>query len=218
MRIEAGKEKGSMTRRHIVASLATVIFCSMSPIGHAATLDFESVPPGTAYGTHYGNLPGETVLSQDGIDMYLEHFMLDSFIGFNRAEVGGRYDDWFSTTPLELDNISVGFDFSGVGFDVTRVTLEFQEFGGSNSFAVNGSTSLALPSGKNRLEIAPDVFAYAEDGFLVLAGRVDRFEVGGQELSIDNLIALPEPTAAVLVGLGAAWFLRRRRSRQVQTG
>ena len=217
LRTEARRKKNSMIYRRVVASLAASLFCGLGSVSYAATIDFESVPPGTAYGKPYGNAIGDLVLTQGGIDMYLELFKLDEFIGFNKAEIGGRYDDWFKTTPLELDNISTRFDFSRLGFNVTQVTLEFLEFGGSSLFSVNGFPALALPSGEDPLEIAPDVFATDEEGLLVLVGDIDYFYIGGQELSIDNVAALPEPTAAVLLGVGAAWLLQRRRLRKTFT-
>ena len=87
-----------MRARVIVASLGTVMVCAAGSSGRAATMDFETVPR-TLFGAAYGDAPGDVVLTQDGIAMSVEEFLLDPFIGFIEGEVGGSYSDFFPTTP-----------------------------------------------------------------------------------------------------------------------
>ncbi len=202
-----------MKRCRVMACLTVLVACLAISECFAATVDFETVGVGTAYGSDYGNLPGEVVLTQDGIDMSVEEFLLGTFVGLIKAEVGGRYSSFFTSTPLELDNISVEFDFTNVGFDVTRVTLEYQEFGGSNNFAVNGEAPLVItPLSNLPIDVAPGVTAAVADGVITLLGNVDSVRIGGQELGIDTIVAVPEPASIILLGLGFVILLRRRRN------
>lgn len=183
-------------------------------IGAGAVIDFESIPPGTVFGGVAGNLPGDVVYTQDGIAMSVQQFFLGSYTGFVRAQVGGKYDPFVPTTPLGLENISVLFDFTAMGFDVTTMTLEYYQFGGANNFAVNGGTIYqvnafsALP-----LNIAPGVFAFVTNSTVVLTGDIKSVRVGGQELAIDNVTAIPEPGCLLLLLAGVGAFALRKYRR-----
>jgi len=201
-----------MKRGRTIACLTMLTVWVVAAKGLAATVDFESVKPGTTFGQAFGNTPGQTVLTQEGIAMSVEEFFLGTFVGFIKAEVGGRYDDYFPTTPLELDNIGVRFDFADVSFDVTHVTLEYQEFGGGNNFAVNDQTLHQVsPLSDLPTDVAPGVTASVDAGLVTLEGNIDSLQIGEQELGIDNIVAVPEPMSILLVGLGGVAVLRRRR-------
>lgn len=179
--------------------------------GVAVTMNFNDLPNGTQYGGAFGNSPGQFVYSQDRINMSVENFTLGSSTAFNVAEVGGQYAHLFPTPSLALDNISVLFDFSELAFDVTMVTLDFQDIAGivgGTNLSANGATLFDLtdlPVG-----LALGVTAAIDGSQIVLTGDIDRFLIGGQELVIDNIVAIPEPTSLVLLGLvGIASCLRR---------
>lgn len=203
--------------RRAIASFASLVCCFVlwGAPANATIIDFESMPPGTLYGGAAGDLPGDIVLSQSGINMSVQQFFLGSYVGFVKAEVGGKYDGFFPTTPLGLENISVLFDFTGMGADVTSLTLEYQQFGGANNFAVNGGTIhevnafSSLPT-----NIAPGVFAFVTNSSIILSGDINTVRVGGQELAIDNVNAIPEPGSCLLVLLGGAILHRRRIRKQ----
>ncbi len=204
-----------MKRGQTIACFIMAVFMCAPPPVHAATVDFETLPGGTKYGASYGNLPGDVVLSQDGILVSVEEFFLGTFTGFVKAEVGGIYADFFPTTSLELNNISLHFDFSGVGFNVTSVDVEYKEFGGTNNVAVNGYTVHEVdPLTDLPAVVSPGITSSVNNGILTLAGDIDSFQIGGQELVIDNITAVPEPMTVVLLGMGAALTLARGRSRQ----
>ena len=201
-----------MKRSRTITCLTMLIVWIVAAKGLADTMDFESVKPGTTFGQAFGNTPGEIVLTQGGIAMSVEEFFLGTFVGFIRAEVGGRYDEYFPTTPLELDNIGVRFDFADVSFDVTHVTLEYQEFGGGNNFAVNDHTLYEVsPLSDLPVDVAPGVTASVDAGVITLVGEIDSFQIGGQELGIDNIVAVPEPMSMLLLGLGGVALMYRRR-------
>jgi hypothetical protein len=206
----------------MLTCLATALAYGSQAMGLPPTVDFESIPLGTRYGSAYGHTPGEVVFTQEGIAVSVENFYLGSFVGLIKAEIGGAYDDSFPTTPLELDNISAGFDFTGLGFDVTNVTLEYREFGGDDNFAVNGHTLYRLAELTDiPLNVAPGITAdvIEQDGIVLTAAaghQIDSFLIGGQELGVDTIVAVPEPTTALLLSLAgfAALTLRRRTRRQ----
>ncbi len=202
-----------MKHPRIVAWLLTAIAGFAGSESFATTMDFESIASGTAFGQAFGHTPGEVVLTRDGIAMTVEEFFLGTFTGFIKAEVGGLHDGFFPTTPLSLDNIGARFDFAGVGFNVTIVTLEYQEFGGADNFAVNDYTLYELgPLTDLPVNVAPGVTASVDGGAITLTGLIESFQIGGQELAIDNITAIPEPTSILLLGLGSALLHRRLRN------
>ena len=174
-------------------------------------MDFQSVAIGTRYGGDLQNVPGQVVLSEpapNGIDMSVERFFFQQFAGFYQAEVVGSSNDH----KLAIDNVSVLFDLTNVGFNVTSLTLEYLELGGNDNFAVNGGTILQLAELTDiPFNIAPGVTALVDGGLITLTGKIDSVLIGGQELTIDTIVAVPEPTALVLLGAGGVLALRRLR-------
>lgn len=206
------------TRRIRLAACYAIIVVAMTALTRAAAaqpavVDFESVPVGTRYGGVFGHAPGQVVLSQNGINMSVHQFRFDTFVDFHVAEVGGPHDDMFPTTPLYLNNISVQFDFAGVGFGVTEVTLDYIDFGVSDNFAVNGASLFQLDALTDLpAAVAPGVTAAVlTDDEIRLVGPINNFLIGGSELGIDNIRAVPEPTTGILILCGATALLRRSR-------
>lgn len=190
------------------------------------TVDFESVPLGQAFGNIAPDPDsmGDVVLIQDGIEMSVEAFQIPPFVSyFDKATVGGihqtDYPELFSSTPLELFNIGVRFDFSNAtamgGGGIDQVTIDYWEFGGTSNLMVNDqtlhvlTTISSLPTG-----VAPGVTALVTGEMIHLSGPITSLQIGGQELSIDNIVAVPEPTTLLLLGGGLAAVLTRRLSRQ----
>lgn len=176
------------------------------PISPAATLEFESVPVGTKYGADFGNFPGQLVLTENGIKLSVEQFFLPGFTGFFEAEVTGPTNDH----ELAIDNISMLVDLTALPFDVTSLTLHYSEMGGQDNFAVNGGSILELAQFTDiPSNVAPGVTALVDGGLIHLTGNVDRVLIGGQELTIDTIVAVPEPTSLMLLGAGGLLVLRR---------
>ncbi len=187
----------------------------ISPVGLAATMEFESVPVGTKYGSGIPipNSPGDVVLTEpvpNGIKMSVEQFFVFGQTMFFQAEVTGPANDH----ELALNNISVQFDLTALPFNVNSLTLQYSELGGEDNFAVNGSSILQLPDLTNiPVNVAPGVTALVDGGRITLTGDIDRVLIGGQELSVDTVVAVPEPTSLLLLGAGGAILLRRLRRR-----
>ncbi len=208
------------------AVAASVCLGIYVPAVMSATLDFETVPVGTKYGQDFGHVPGQVVLSQQGIDMSVENFFetAQNFTGFVRAEVGGQFDAAFPTTPLDYDSISTRFDLSGLGFNVNQASFEYVDFGIHYNFAVNAEPMYEVGSlSELPANVATGVTLALEEldagtgrTRLTLTGNVDSFLVGGYELAIDTVIAIPEPTTLVLLaicGTMIVWRGSRRLTR-----
>ena len=218
--------------RHAAAwTCAVLVTCgSIAPPTFAATVDFNALTPDTPAAT-FGDDPdgtpddpGDVVHVEDMISMSVEEFFFQQFVGYNVATVGGRFTDRVSTTnPLDLNNISVRFDFTGLAFPVTTVTLDYWYFGGANNFAVNVDEVTAdtvlvvdwlteLPT-----DVADGVTATVENNAITLQTDgiipITSFVIGGQELNVDNIVAVPEPASAVWLALGALALIGRRPRR-----
>jgi len=199
-----------------LALACVAVACATS---RGATVDFESVRPGTQWGVESGQQPGDTALSEADIMMSLETFQFGpSQTAFFRAEVPdnqGRFAQAFPTQELTLDGIDVLFDFSMLRFDVDFVTLEFIDFGGTSNVSVNGAPIFILdPLSSIPSAVAPGVSASVIGGtrlaFVATGTTIDSLLIGGQELVIDNVTAIPEPATFLLLLAGAACLVLRR--------
>ncbi len=197
--------------------LTPILFVSAAG---AATMDFEPVAVGTSFGQEFGDIPGPVVLTQDGIRMSVETFFFtdQNFQGFVRAEVVAPNAMRFPTRWLSMDNINAQFDLTQLGFNVNQVSVEFLELGGLDNFSINGGSIIELPGlASLPANVGGVALAFQEldpvthRTRLTLTGDVDRFLIGGQELGVDTIVAIPEPTTLILLGICGACFLFRGR-------
>lgn len=196
------------------SALAAVLIGCAASLGASAEVDFNSLSVGSAFGAGAGNSPGQIIpsLGQAGINVSVENFRAGSYTNLFLAVVHDTGSDMFPTRHMYLDNISLGFDLTGVGFPVNQLTVDYHEFGGVDNFSVNGGAVIELPALTSLpVNIAPGVTASADSDSITLSGSVSRFLIGGQELAIDNIIATPEPTCLALLGVGGLVLLRRVR-------
>jgi hypothetical protein len=210
-----------MKRTTVWACAAVAVYIGSAPQGFAATVDFDTLTPGTTFG-HPDDAAGDLVLTEDGIAIRVETFFtIAGYEYFNTATaLSHEGDDIY----LCLNNISMWFDFTGLEFPVTSVMVEYWYSGGENNFAVNQEHisydtvhTLWSFAGGLPVDVAPGVTATVDEdpitgnGIITLDGSITNFLIGGQELCIDNIIAVPEPASLVLFAFGA-WALIRRRT------
>lgn len=198
--------------------LSTLMACLGLHLAASAALPaevtFDSLTTGTRWGGKLGDAPGDTIFVEDGISVSVENFVFGADDLFFQAEVGGRNAASFPSPALSIDNIAVAFDLSGLGFSVTEVTLEYADLGGLTNLSVNGGTVLQSdPLADLGGPVGSGISAAFEgDNLLRLSGGlISSVQIGGQELAIDNFVAVPEPACSLLLAVGAAAALRRRR-------
>lgn len=212
-----------MTHRQKVvrscAVVASVAIPTSAVLAQPAIIDFDSIAPGTVYGNPVGDMPGDLVLTEDGIDMSVEDFTLGMFVGFFSAEVGGPVTaSAFPTQALDINNINVKFDFSNVGFSVTSVSFLYADFGGEENLGVNGtvlelgllSSAPAMIGGVN-VNVTEVAISGGVRGMVTLTGPISTVTVGGQEFGIDEVVAIPAPASTLMLLAGATGVLGRRR-------
>ena len=203
-----------MIRWQPIAIVALVFSWASACDAIGTIMTFDTLPLGTLFGAAAGDQRGDIVHQEDGIEMSVEQIFVDGAARFLRAEVGGRYGSFFSSHPLDLNNISVVLDFRHIGFAVNQVSLEFVELGPLSNFSVNDAALFELASLQLMpTDIAPGVTAVVANGVITVSGPVDKILVGGQELAIDTILAIPEPSTLLLIAIGGAVLLRHRRRR-----
>jgi hypothetical protein len=193
------------------ALVAVVLAAACSPC--AGAIDFESLAPGTLFGTPT-HAPGDEVdLGQDpGIRVELQNFIIGSSELFFFATVEPAGTAGLATQSLALDNISLQFDLTDIGYDVDLVSFEFADLGGSSNIRVNGGPLFVLdPLTDLPQDVGPGVTATVDQGLVTFSGSIQSLLVGGQELFVDNIAFVPEPAAGLLLVAGSICCWRRRR-------
>ncbi|NOY39406.1 MAG: hypothetical protein GXO95_04045 [Nitrospirae bacterium] len=166
-----------------------------------ACIDFGPPPPaGTLYGSPAGNVPGDVVMvAPNGIEMFVYDFRWMGGGGtFNLARVEMPPVPFGTGQTINTNNLNLEFDFSGVGFPVSEVELQYLDLGGFENLGVNGQP---VPIYAGELSAAPSPIAGVnvsvtsipvpggKTGTVVLTGAVQKLRIGGQEFWIDNVCA-----------------------------
>jgi len=197
----------------------------------AALVDFELEPLGTLYGTPAGHSPGDVVFFQNNVQkVTLKDFTLGPFTGFNFAEIAVPPKSFFSsnlTQALTINNINIEFDLTNAGFDVTFLSFEYADAGGDENFDINmtgrqevSAFSALAPIPNFSVSVTATPFGGGVEGVVEITAspgnRIENVLIGGQELTIDNLRFVPEPSSLVLLALGviAVGWIPRSRNRK----
>ena len=210
-----------------VAALVFFVMCGAQRAS-ASMVTFESLTLGTTYnGSGYSQ--GDLIFSEDGIDVTIEEFLWSpgnpTFGGFamvaspSTPVPGAGTFDFGSGQLMGINNISLEFDFTNLGFAVDHVTVNYANNGGNENVSVNGGAIESSLISNAPANIAPGVtLATSFDNIagywtLDLTGPIDSMRIGGQEFAIDNVIATPEPSTLVLLAAAALVATRRPRRR-----
>ena len=173
--------------------------------------DNESLADGMAWGSSYGDSPGDIIFSEDGINVVLEVFDHGSGTIFNMVSVGPPWCPIGDGNALHLNNICVNYELAPF-LPIRSASFEFCKGGGMENLAINGMTYVG-----NLEEIPANFFPNAEVylstttgpgyiyGTVTLVGDFQHLMVGGQEFYLDNLCVyrdlspVPEVVAGTLI-------------------
>lgn len=191
-----------MRNSPVILKLMTIVGAALlaaALVGPAAanTVTFDLEPIGSTWGGAVGNSPGDLVLNEDGIDMYVEEFHLGAYTGFNYCRIEPAPAAFGTGQVLAVNNISVMFDFGGVPCAPGTVSFEFLDYGGDENLQVNGGPLWEVPDlvALDGVWVAPNVLCTVNAtgvpggiaGTVILTGPVDKMLTGGQEYMIDNV-------------------------------
>lgn len=216
-----------MNRLVAMAASVALLGVPAAFAGPTATVDFEELMSGDTFGPGGtgGEMVGDLVFSDEGIDVRVDDFLQTDQSVFNSAsafiEVDGMIpQEAFVTQGIEFfGNVALEFDFAGVGFNVGRVELEWADFGGSKTIGVNGvlfgfgdvMDAPGLLDGVVIEVIQDQTYPSGVGGRIVFTGDISTITIGGQEFGVDNVVAsIPAPGGVVLAVL-AGLVVRRRR-------
>jgi hypothetical protein len=195
----------------------------------AAAVTFESLTAGSAYGPP-AHSPGDPIFVEDQIQATVEEYyyssgtiapwddVLDIFAEGETPPYGfGDPPQFNSGNFMGSSNVAAGFDFTGLPYAVTYVSIEYVNAGGNENIGVNGqpvhydliSTAPAAiaPGVTLSTSMNPNTSVWTME----LTGAVTSVRIGGQEFALDNVYAIPEPTTAMMSLCVALLCCRRVR-------
>lgn len=172
-----------------------------STLRRMSCVDFGPPPAaGTRYGNPAGNVSGDVVLlTPDGIKMAVYEFRWIGTGGtFNQARIEMPPRPIGTGQTINTNNINLEFDFTGIGFPVSRVEFQFLDRGGFENFSVNGQpipvyagelSGVPSPIAGVNVSVASVPIPGGKVGAVVNTGPVQNIRIGGQEFWIDNVCA-----------------------------
>lgn len=216
---------------HTTFALAALAGASIAGAGMVdgnqfVTLTFEGLPEGMLYGpgSTDGDVVGDFLFSEDGVDVFAEEFRNlageDTTSPTSFVEVTDTATGFDSQSLSWSGNLSLRFDFTGLGFNVERVEVDYIDAGGPKTVGVNGDLVGVSDFGDaGDDDFDDDVGVSVMDaGFggsstLVFEGAdIDSITVGGDAMVLGEVTAfVPAPGAAALAIPAALLGLRRRR-------
>ena len=152
-------------------------------------IDFESLSFGTRY-------VFQDTFTDSGAMITVEAFQWDNgtWTNGNYAQVDNRMKAGVSGLDVQTNNVNLRFDFGALG--VNGLSMAFGEYGGNLNLQVNGE----FRNFENFAPLNGDTVGGAavvvqggtgnDTGSVNLAGKVQSFAVGGQELWVDDICAL----------------------------
>lgn len=161
-----------------------------------------NVPPlGALFGAPVGTPIGAVVWTENAIPVSVNRFLqITGAWSYNwmRIENAPAVFTLAAGKTGHTNNINAGFDFTGVGFPVNKVTFHWLNLGGYENLSVNGSAifvgQLSAPPpviGGAAVATAWAPVAGGKQGTTTLSGPITKMLVGGQEEWLDDVCAYP---------------------------
>ena len=164
----------------------------------AVTLDFEDLALGTTY--NFG-----AFFTTNGVPIDVEAFQFSNLnFGANFAQVDGDQNAGGSGNDLEINNVLLDF---GLPAGTTSISFLFGEFGGNLNLNINGDFRNfenfqdidGLSIGGVNANLVSGGLGNDQGRIEFAGGPIALFKLGGQELWIDNVNAMPEPATLLLM-------------------
>jgi hypothetical protein len=181
------------------------------------TLDFEDLTLGQSYNVGDSFTTSGVVITVEEFqgpegswytygDVTVETDIGPGFIntaGGSGNELGVRSVNLYFDFDTTLSGLELLYgDFGGnLNIELNGDFVNFNNFIDIDNTTIGGTTISALDTG------TPG----HSTGTLSVVGTIQSFKIGGAELWVDNVVALPEPGTVLLLGFGGLALLRRRK-------
>ena len=182
----------------------------------AVIVDFEDIPADAQY-------RAGDIFTTSGVQVTAQPFQLSNGSWISDGYGAYRYPERAtegSGYELFVCNVDLEFD---IPESTTQLSLLFAETGGNFNLLINDDfrNFQSFPAlngvtiGGVSVTVAYQPYYGHYRGALLFEGPIDTFAIGGQELVIDDLHLVPEPSSllALLAGLGGFGVMLRRRWR-----
>ncbi|NBC07469.1 MAG: hypothetical protein GVY26_09780, partial [Bacteroidetes bacterium] len=188
-----------ITMRFQFLILLTFLFVAGRAAAQTGCLDFEDFPQGPVFGPLLGNSPGDTVFSQDGLQVAVQEIQYaNGNTGFSNGQIQGSNINWLDGQFLFMGNNAIELHYTG---GVQTVCFEFFDGGGEENVSVNGSPvavlqqfteveNLAIPGVEIELTLdSTSAGGLLSIGTVCFSGEIESLLIGGQEFGVDNVCA-----------------------------
>jgi hypothetical protein len=158
---------------------------------------------GGPWGSDYGTVSAELMLSEDQINLLARSFHIGEELYFVYTGLYPATAEFGSGQILRVSNMDVEFDFGTIAGSPGTVDLDFAHFGGLDNLMVNFHTMHQTTlSSLDGVEVAPGVMCWVSCEsitggvrcHLFLEGEVENIWIGGQEFYLDNIVFQPTTT------------------------
>jgi hypothetical protein len=159
-------------------------------------VDHETRLIGEAWGSPFGDAPGDLLFVEDGIPVYIGEYQAGTGGWFyNYCEITNALLGFGTANVMLINNVVNLYDIAATGLISNTVTFEYLDLGGTENLEVNGAPRYVGELDLAPVNIAPGVTCSVvtwavpggKRGEVTLTGQVDKLVVGGQEFWIDNI-------------------------------
>ena len=190
-------------RTKLIFILLTVVLMPVLSIAQNI-VDFESQTLGTKFGPppYSTNSPGDIIFVENLIDVSVQNFYRDATTThFGYCEIINALPDFGNGKIMSLNDISLQFDFSNIGYNDYYITFRVADFGNVENLQVNGHSPVIIgdlslnapgnPAPGVTLWISTTNIAGGTNAKVKLFGKVDSLLIGGQNILLANIQAHP---------------------------
>lgn len=210
-------EKGNMMKRKLLCLFALVPTAVFTQNAAAVLMEFSDLPLNHVYNVG-------SSFTTSGIQVQVQQFYPVIGLPLSGTAV---VDDSMTAggwgKELTLNNADLKFLLDFNGYPAGGIALLFSELSGDVNLGINDDVRRAadftgMPSNIGGAQVS--VSGYPLGAILTITGDIRSLTIGGQELSIDSVLAceskeiggkVPEPTTIVLLGLGSLGVLMGRK-------